>query len=49
VERHVVHACAVLGNTTDDVDDQLQQRFGGKTFFGEYTLPKLTHEPGGYL
>ena len=49
VERHVVHACEVLGNTTDDVDDQLQQRFGGKTFFGEYTLPKLTHEPGGYL
>ena len=49
VERHVVHACEVLGNTTDDVDDQLQQRFGGKTFFGEYTHPKLPRETAGYL
>jgi len=49
VERHVVHACEVLGSTADNVDDQLQQQFGGKTFFGEYTHPKLTHETGGYL
>jgi hypothetical protein len=49
VERHVVHACEVLGSTADDVDDQLQQQFGGKTFFGEYSHPKLTHESGGYL
>jgi len=49
VERHIVHACEVLGSTADDVDDQLQQQFGGKTFFGEYSHPKLTHETGGYL
>ena len=49
VERHVVHACEVLGSTADDVDDQLQQQFGGKTFFGEYSHPKLTHDSGGYL
>ena len=49
VDRHVVHACEVLGSTADDVDDQLQQQFGGKTFFGEYSHPKLTHETGGYL
>lgn len=49
VKHHIVHACEVLGSTADDVDDQLQQQFGGKTFFGEYSHPKLTRETGGYL
>jgi hypothetical protein len=49
VEHHIVHACEVLGSTADDVDDQLQQQFGGKTFFGEYSHPKLTRETAGYL
>lgn len=49
VKHHIVHACEVLGSTADDVDDQLQQQFGGKTFFGEYSHPKLTRETAGYL
>lgn len=39
--EHVLHACGVVGETVNAHDDQLQERFGGRTFFGDYTPPKL--------
>ncbi|HEY5664495.1 MAG TPA: YbjN domain-containing protein [Ilumatobacter sp.] len=49
VAPHVIHACEVIGKTADDVDEELQHRFGGKTFFGECRGAKLRHETAGYL
>jgi hypothetical protein len=49
VDEHVVHACEVVGNTADHLDDQLQEVLGGKTFFGEYAPPKLRPVTPGYL
>lgn len=48
-EATVLQACSVVGNSADDEDEELQQMFGGKTFFGEYIRPKLPPSTGGYL
>jgi hypothetical protein len=48
-ETHVLNACGVVGNSADDLDDQLQERFGGKTFFGEHLPPKYQPNVSGYL
>jgi len=48
-ETHVLNACGVVGNSADDLDDQLQERFGGKTFFGEHVTPKYQPNVFGYL
>jgi len=46
--QHVLHACGVLGETVNELDEQLQEQFGGRTFFGEYAPPKILGH-GGYL
>ena len=46
--EHLLHACGVVGEIVNDFDEPLQERFGGRTFFGEYAPPKL-HGDGGYL
>jgi len=48
-ETHVLNACGVVGNSADDLDDQLQERFGGKTFFGEHVSPKYRPNVNSYL
>lgn len=48
-EDAVLQACEVVGNSADEVDEGLQTRFGGKTFFGEYAPPKLPGHLAGYL
>ena len=42
VTEHVVHACGLLGVLADDIDEMLQQEFGGRTAFGEFRS-KLVH------
>lgn len=49
VEAHVLHACQVVGDTADQLDDQLQEVLGGKTFFGEFVHPKQQRPTPGYL
>lgn len=49
VEAHVLHACQVVGDTADQLDDQLQEVLGGKTFFGEFVHPKRQRPTPGYL
>lgn len=49
-DPHVVHACHVVGSSADDMDEQLQARLGGKTFFGEHVVaPAPVNGPMGYL
>ena len=49
VEQHVLHACGVVGDIANSVDEELQDRFGGRTFFGEPSSPATTQPIGGYL
>lgn len=49
VEQHVLEACGVIGETADQVDEQLQDAFGGRTFFSEYKEAKPAPGTGGYL
>ncbi len=49
VEQHVLHACGVVGDIANSVDEELQDRFGGRTFFGEPSSPATTRPTGGYL
>ena len=44
---HVLNACGVVGGAADDLDEQLQERLGGSTFFGEFKPRPLAI--GGYL
>ena len=37
------------GDTADQLDDQLQEVLGGKTFFGEFVHPKHQRPTPGYL
>lgn len=49
-DAHVVQACHVVGSTGDDLDEQLQSRLGGKTFFGEHvSAPTPVSGPAGYI
>lgn len=48
-EQHVLHACGVVGEIANEVDEQLQQQFGGRTFLGEYQPPASKNETLGYL
>ncbi len=45
---HVLSACAILGQAADETDEELQERFGGKTFFGDY-VPAKPPPRSGYL
>lgn len=49
VEQHVLHACRVLGESADQLDEQLQRTFGGRTFLGDYKPPVSPPGVGGYL
>jgi hypothetical protein len=44
---HLRHALTVMSELADDVDESLQQQFGGRVFFGEHT--KDGQGLGGYL
>lgn len=46
---HLSHAFAVVGALADDHDDQLQQRFGGRTALGDFVPPAEPSRVGGYL
>jgi hypothetical protein len=48
-ESHVLGACSVVGNSADSLDEELQARLGGKTFFGEVKRPGLPEPTAGYL
>ena len=49
VADHVLHACGVVGEIAGSLDEELQDRFGGRTFFGEWKGPKPVPGTGGYL
>ncbi len=51
VGSHVLQALQVLGTAADELDDQLQARFGGRTLFGEAapTPPPGEQGSAGYL
>jgi hypothetical protein len=48
VGEHVAHACWILGKLADDIDEALQEEFGGRTAFGQFrsTARKGGAEPG---
>jgi len=39
IADHVARGCALLGDIADQVDDLLQEEFGGRTAFGEFRSP----------
>lgn len=49
VADHVAHACVVLGNVADQVDNLLQAEFGGRTAFGEFRSRPRRRDTAGYL
>lgn len=51
VPEHVAIATNIMSRLADEVDDMLQEEFGGKTFFGARVPPKVaeTYGYGGYL
>lgn len=51
VPEHVAIATNIMSRLADEVDDMLQDEFGGKTFFGDEVPPKVaeTYGYGGYL
>jgi hypothetical protein len=51
VGSHVLQALEVLGSAADELDDQLQARFGGRTLFGEAAPgpPPVDDGTAGYL
>ncbi|HMQ26105.1 MAG TPA: YbjN domain-containing protein [Acidimicrobiales bacterium] len=51
VGSHVLQALQMLGTAADELDDQLQARFGGRTLFGEAAPAPAPVEQGsaGYL
>ncbi|MGQ0802481.1 MAG: T3SS (YopN, CesT) and YbjN peptide-binding chaperone 1 [Actinomycetota bacterium] len=46
---HLSHAFSVVAAIADDHDDQLQQRFGGRTALGDFVPPAEPSSVGGYL
>lgn len=55
VGSHVLQALEMLGTAADELDDELQARFGGRTLFGESSPATTTESPtldrgtAGYL
>jgi hypothetical protein len=43
VADHVVRACELLGRLADDLDESLQEQFGGRTAFGEFRFKTSVH------
>ena len=51
VQAHVINAIQTVGKIADELDDELQTRFGGRTFSGEVPGPAVGTAEGiaGYL
>ncbi len=49
VAEHLGHALSVIGHFADELDDQLQDRFGGRTLLGAGTGPTALEGNAGYL
>jgi hypothetical protein len=47
VEQHVIAALQSFGQIADEIDDDLQRRFGGRVFLGQAGARQV--ETGGYL
>ena len=47
VESHLASLIGAVGQLADEIDDELQQRFGGRVFLGDHTVRR--HDNGGYL
>jgi len=47
VEQHVIAALLGFGELADEIDDDLQRRFGGRVFLGPAGVHQV--ETGGYL
>jgi len=43
VADHVVSACELLGRLADEIDEMLQEQFGGRTAFGEFRSKPTVH------
>jgi hypothetical protein len=43
-----MNAIVAIGKRADELDDELQQRFGGRTVYGAYE-PQPNKVPAGYL
>ena len=43
VAEHVVEVCWLLGALADDIDEKLQEQFGGRTAFGEFPSKFRVH------
>ncbi len=49
VPDHLVSACVEVGGVADEIDEEMQKVFGGRTFFGDPAPPKTIPPAGGYL
>jgi hypothetical protein len=47
--EQTVNAVAAVGSLADEIGEQLQGRFGGRTYFGAALPPKEDTNPAGYL
>ncbi len=47
VEAHLAALIGMVGQLADEIDDELQQRFGGRVFLGDRVVRR--HDNGGYL
>ena len=45
--EHVLDACGIVGTASNEMDEQLQEDFGGRTYFGE--MKPAPRGVGGYL
>ena len=41
--EHVVDACGMIGHLADQIDQMLQEQFGGRTAFGEFRTKSSVH------
>lgn len=49
VGAHVEQAIGMVGSVADELDEELQKQFGGRTAFGERLLPPEDVHMAGYL
>jgi hypothetical protein len=49
VAAHLLHAVGTVGQVGDDLDEELQESFGGRTFYGVRVPPADEGPTGGYL
>jgi hypothetical protein len=49
VADHTLNAVAAVGSLADQIGEELQRRFGGRTYFGPALPPKDDPSSAGYL